>query len=83
VGPNEQIQQKKSRIKDQEEERKNLLRVLEANETFICTRQQTILYVLIQEAGCPVSSYLAACLLSCSKLFGRRDDECVANYKQM
>jgi hypothetical protein len=59
VGPNEQIQQKKSRIKDQEEERNNLLRVLEANETFICcTSQQTILYSLIQDAGCPVSSYI-------------------------
>jgi hypothetical protein len=61
------IQQKKSRIKDQKEERKNVLKVLEANETFICTGQQTILYNLIQYAGCPVSSYLAACLLSCSK----------------
>jgi hypothetical protein len=37
----------------------NLLRVLEANETFICcTSQQTILYNLIQDAGCPVSSYI-------------------------
>jgi hypothetical protein len=59
VGPNEQIQQKKSRIKDQKEERKNLLKVLEANETFICTSQQTVLYNLIQDAGC-----------SCFKLFG-------------
>jgi hypothetical protein len=59
VGPNKQTQQKKSRIKDQEEERNNLLSVLEANETFICcTSQQTILHSLIQDAGCPVSSYI-------------------------
>jgi hypothetical protein len=74
---------RKAESKTKRRREKNLLKVLEANETFICTSQQTLLYNLIQDAGCPVSSYLAACLLSCSKLFGRRDDECVANYKQM